>query len=82
MKKIKYLIVGSGITGLSFALKTDDYLLIEKENKAGGLCKTIKRNGYIWDYSGHFFHFKESHLKKEFIDAMNPRDIIIKKKYL
>ena len=80
MKKIKYLIVGSGITGLSFALKTDDYLLVEKENKAGGLCKTIKRNGYIWDYSGHFFHFKESHLKKEFIDAMNPRDIIIKKK--
>ena len=46
MKKIKYLIVGSGITGLSFALKTDDYLLIEKENKAGGLCTEYEHAVY------------------------------------
>ncbi|MCI9380417.1 MAG: NAD(P)-binding protein [Dorea sp.] len=80
MKKVKYLIVGSGITGLSFASKADNYLLIEKEDKAGGLCKTIRRNGYVWDYSGHFFHFKESRLKRDFVDIMNPRELIIKNK--
>jgi protoporphyrinogen oxidase len=78
MTKVKYLIVGAGISGLSFASQTSDYLIIEKDSEVGGLCKTIKRNGYIWDYSGHFFHFKESDLKAQFIDQM-PKDTIINK---
>lgn len=78
MKRVKYLIIGAGISGLSVAARTNDYLVIEKECEVGGLCKTIKRNGYIWDYSGHFFHFKEEKLKREFIDQI-PKDQIITK---
>lgn len=79
MKNVKYLIIGAGITGLTFASKASDYLVIEKENKAGGLCRTIKRNGYVWDFSGHFFHFKEENLKKLFIDNMHEK-IFVKNK--
>ena len=25
----------------------------------GGYCRTIERDGFVWDYSGHFSHFKE-----------------------
>lgn len=78
--KVKYLIIGAGISGLSFASKVSDYLIIERDSEVGGLCKTIKRNGYIWDYSGHFFHFKESELKAQFIDSMPNEDIITKEK--
>ena len=54
------LIIGAGITGLSYAMfKGDnDYIIIEKESEIGGYCRTTKRNGFVWDFSGHFFIFK------------------------
>ena len=69
--KTKYLIIGAGISGLTFASYSNgDYLIIEKESRVGGYCKTTKRNGYVWDYSGHFFHFKTDDFKKKFIDCL------------
>jgi protoporphyrinogen oxidase len=70
MIKVDILILGGGITGLSvasFLTKNKDYLLLEKENTLGGYCKTTIRNGYIWDYSGHFFHFKNENIKNKLI---------------
>lgn len=64
------LIIGSGVSGLSYAMyqKHDDFLILEKESEIGGYCRTIKRNGFVWDYSGHFFHFQDA----------NIRDLILK----
>lgn len=77
MKETKFLIIGAGISGLTFANYCgDNYLICEKENEVGGYCRTIKRNGYVWDYAGHFFHFNTEEFKKKFIDKMNPEDII------
>ena len=77
MKKIKYLIIGAGISGLTFAnYAKSDYLIVEKESEVGGYCRTVKRNGYVWDYSGHFFHFKTDEFKKKFLDKMPKDDII------
>jgi len=61
----KTIILGGGITGLSAASFLDnDYLILEKEDKVGGYCKTISRNGFTWDDSGHFFHFKNKEIKE------------------
>lgn len=77
MKKTKYLIIGAGISGLTFANYTnDDYLIVEKENEVGGYCRTIKRKDYVWDYAGHFFHFKTDEFKQKFLDKMPKEDII------
>ena len=52
------LIIGAGISGLSYAnFIENDFFIVEKESEPGGYCKTIKRNGFVWDYSGHFFSF-------------------------
>ena len=81
MKKVKYLIVGAGISGLTFAnYVDDDYLIIEKESEVGGYCRTIKRNGYVWDYAGHFFHFKTDEFKKKFLDKVDKNDIVYNEK--
>ena len=79
---IKYLIIGAGISGLTFAnyIKDDNYAILEKESEVGGYCRTIKRGDFIWDYAGHFFHFKTDEFKKIFIDNVNPEDIIYKDK--
>ena len=56
-KDCDILIIGAGITGLSLAsfLETDNYLIVDKDSEVGGYCKTTIRNGFVWDYSGHFF---------------------------
>lgn len=70
MKRIdkKVLIIGAGCSGLAVAanMKSDDYIIFEKENEIGGLCKTVKQDGFIWDYSGHFFHFATQKWKEYF----------------
>lgn len=77
MKKVKNLIIGAGISGLTYAnYANGDYLIVEKEKEVGGYCRTIKRNGYVWDYAGHFFHFKTEEFKKNFLEKMPKEDII------
>ena len=57
--KVKYLIIGAGVAGLSFAatLKKhgeDSFLILEKENEAGGLCRsTICNDAPIDTGGGH-----------------------------
>jgi protoporphyrinogen oxidase len=60
MEQVRTLIVGAGVTGLSAAAfcQDDDYLVLEGDREIGGYCKTVRRDGFVWDYSGHFFHFR------------------------
>ncbi len=80
-RKVKYLIIGAGISGLTFANYADgDYLIIEKEDEAGGYCRTIKKKDYVWDYAGHFFHFSTEEFKRKFLDSVSRDDIKYKDK--
>lgn len=81
MKKVKNLIIGAGISGLTFAnYCNDNYLIIEKNDEVGGYCRTIKKNGYVWDFGGHFFHFKTEEFKNKFLNQMPKEDIIYREK--
>jgi len=82
VKKVKYLIVGAGISGLSFAnfIASDDYLILEKEKEAGGFCRTIYKKDYVWDYAGHFFHFTNNKIKRYFNNKIQKDQLIYKKK--
>lgn len=65
MHSTRHLIVGAGVSGLATAaaLGDEDYLVIEADSEIGGYCKTVKRDGFVWDYSGHFFHFKHPEIE-------------------
>jgi protoporphyrinogen oxidase len=82
MLKVKYLVVGAGVSGLGFAnfINSDDVLILEKENEPGGYCRTIYKDGFIWDFAGHFFHFANQELKDFFNSKINKDDIIYKEK--
>lgn len=78
MLSVKYLVIGAGITGLSFAAfcNSDDYLVLEKEDMPGGYCKTFRSGEYVWDYSGHFFHFKDDEMREFFLSSVDQRNIV------
>lgn len=68
----RFLIIGAGVTGLAFAgqLQEADYLICEGEDSIGGYCKTVVQDGFVWDYSGHFFHFRDPEIERELVDKI------------
>ncbi|MBY0228434.1 MAG: FAD-dependent oxidoreductase, partial [Gemmataceae bacterium] len=48
------IVAGAGPTGLSAAYHLgEDALLIEKEDRVGGWCKSLVDNGFTFDFAGH-----------------------------
>jgi protoporphyrinogen oxidase len=86
MDSIRTLIVGAGVTGLATAAALsergdDDYLILEAESAIGGWCKTVKSHGFVWDYSGHFFHFRHAEIERWLRDRMPGQDVrVIRRK--
>jgi len=77
-QKVRYLIVGAGVSGLSFAdwSDSDDYLICEADDAIGGYCKTVQQDGFTWDYSGHFFHFRHPEIEKYLVDRMSDQTVL------
>ena len=65
MAKKRILILGAGLAGLSVAWHLQrlgiDCVIFEKEAEAGGLCRSRKINGFVFDCSGHLLHFKHKY---------------------
>ena len=59
------LIVGAGLAGLSTAyhLTGVPYRLYERESEVGGLCRSYRKDGFTFDYTGHLLHFRQPPIK-------------------
>jgi len=79
MEEVRTLIVGAGMSGLATAafLGHPDYLIIERDSEIGGYCKTVRKDGFVWDYSGHFFHFKHQDIA-DYLHSRMPEQSIRK----
>src|SRR5262249_24061144 len=57
--RVRTLILGGGMSGLSCAyhLKSD-YQLWEKSDEPGGLSPSIKKDGFLYDHTGHLLHLR------------------------
>lgn len=60
MEKVKYLILGAGPSGLTFANRLKEkgetsFLVLEKEAQAGGLCRSVMVDGSPFDIGGGHF---------------------------
>lgn len=78
--KINNIIIGGGITGLSAAYhqKNKNFILLEKEDAVGGLCRSIKtENGYTYDYTGHLLHVKNKYVEN-FIKKLLSNNLCLK----
>ena len=61
------IIAGAGLAGLSaaFHLKKSgiEPLTFEQNNFPGGLSASFIKNGFVFDFTGHYFHFKNAYAK-------------------
>lgn len=77
--KTKFLILGAGPAGLSFANKIlengqRDFVLLEAENEAGGLCRSVEVDGSEIDIGGgHILDVRRPEVD-EFLFKFMPRD--------
>jgi len=64
MTHVRTLILGGGMSGLSCAYHLKhDYLLIEKSDEPGGLSRSIKQDGFVFDHTGHLLHLHKPYTK-------------------
>lgn len=70
MEKVKYLILGAGPSGLTLAHRLKErgetsFLLLEKEEEAGGLCRSVMVDGSPFDIGGgHFLDVRRPEVNK------------------
>ena len=75
------VVVGAGMSGLGFAswyrelAPTARVIVLEAEAEAGGYCRTVEQAGFVWDYSGHFFHFKHPDIEARLRARMPGEDV-------
>ncbi len=77
MESVRHLIVGAGVSGLATAafLRDQDKLVLEADREIGGYCKTVQKEGFVWDYSGHFFHFRHPDIEAWLRERMTGQEI-------
>lgn len=77
MEKVKYLILGAGPAGLSFANRLrqngeESFLILEKEAEAGGLCRSMEVDGAPLDIGGGHFLDVRRPVVNEFLFGFMP----------
>ncbi|MFC1808331.1 protoporphyrinogen/coproporphyrinogen oxidase [Candidatus Omnitrophota bacterium] len=57
------LILGAGLAGIELGRRlsetNDNFIILEKENQVGGMCRTNRTGDYYWDFAVHALYSKE-----------------------
>ena len=71
MNHIRTLILGGGMSGLSCAYHLNSpYLLLERSDEPGGLSRSIKQDGFVYDHTGHLLHLRNPYTLKLIPDLL------------
>ncbi len=64
---MKTVIIGAGLSGLSLAYHLEkqgdrDYIILESSSEVGGLSKSIRKEGFIFDFAIHMLHLRNEEI--------------------
>ncbi len=85
LEAVDVLVVGAGPSGLGTAAFFEQarrahgsdarLVVVEAANEPGGYCRTVEQDGFVFDYAGHFFHFRDPAIHA-FLAARLPVDAL------
>lgn len=74
------IVLGAGLSGISTAYflqqqqKYDKITLLEMENTTGGLCRSIRKDGYIYDIGPHILFSKDKEMLNLMLDVLGEKN--------
>lgn len=77
---MKTVILGAGLAGLSLAYflqaqkETGEIVLLEKRSRPGGLCRSVKKDGYIYDIGPHILFSKDKEMLELMLSVLDERN--------
>ena len=64
-------ILGAGLAGLSAAYHLNgEHVILEKDRRVGGLCKSIDIEGYVFDYAPHILFSRDDYVRTLYEDLL------------
>lgn len=79
----RVVIVGGGIAGLTLAERLTasggdiDVTVLEREKEPGGLARTFRQEGFLFDIGPHRFHTADPSVKRYLLDIMGEEHVSI-----
>ena len=77
---MKTIILGAGLSGISTAYFLqqhegyDDITLLEKEATPGGLCRPIRKDGYLYDIGPHILFSKDKEMLELMLSVLDEKN--------
>lgn len=73
---MKLGILGGGLTGLTLAYYYGEGCeVLEKDDVCGGLCRTVKKDGYSYDYGGHIIFSRDREVLNFMVDILGDNTV-------
>jgi len=71
VRSCELLVLGGGPTGLATAyFHGGNTVVLEAENRVGGLCRSLEFGGAVFDIGGHSFHTPHASIHQFVVDLM------------
>lgn len=85
VQKVDHLIIGGGISGMFVGLElmkreNNNFIILEKENRLGGLCRSFKIGDQSYDIGAHALHHKALESSKEFGEIIDTKALYCQKR--
>ena len=77
---MRTIILGAGLSGITTAYflqqkeKDGEIILLEKEDRPGGLCRSIRKDGYIYDIGPHILFSKDKEMLSLMLDVLDQKN--------
>jgi len=74
----KTVIIGAGLAGLSAAYHLkENYVLLEKEERVGGLCRSVNVDGFTFDHSIHILYSSDPYATQLIKDVLLKDNLLL-----
>ena len=77
---MKTVIMGAGLSGITTAYFIqqksidEEIVILEKEERPGGLCRSIKKDGYIYDIGPHILFSKDKEMLNLMLNVLEEKN--------